>query len=196
MDKGNRILIDVSSNKKPIDPMIYSNFIEHLGDRIHNGLWSYEEVSVPMCGVPRLDKVRKDVLEAVRDLRVPVLRAFGGCYSDVYHWKDAIGPRENRKTIKNKYWGTGVRRFLPQAGPKIENQFGTDEFLIFCEQIGAEPYHNVNYGTGTPKEAAEWVEYCNGLESTEFGALRSKYGRKQPYNVKYWLIANEIFAFC
>ena len=157
--------------------MIYSNFIEHLGECILNGIWTYDPVNVPLVkNNPRLISVREDVLFASKELKPTVLRAFGGCYSDVYHWKDAIGPREKRKIIKNMYWNTGIRKVIRGLGPKIENQFGTDEFLAFCEEIGAEPYLNVNYGTGTPEEAADWVEYCNGSESTEYGALRVKHG--------------------
>ncbi|MCK4282085.1 MAG: hypothetical protein KAX10_08220, partial [Candidatus Lokiarchaeota archaeon] len=195
MINGNRISINVDSHKKHIDPMIYSNFIEHLGECIHNGLWTYDPVNVPLVeGNPFLVGVRKDILESVKDLKVSVLRAFGGCYSDVYHWKDAIGPRESRKIVKNKQWARFPISLYKGLGPKIENQFGTDEFCHFCEAIGAEPYLNINYSTGTPEEAAQWVEYCNGSINTEYGALRAKNGREKPYNVKFWGIANEIWG--
>ncbi|MFW9899080.1 MAG: alpha-L-arabinofuranosidase C-terminal domain-containing protein [Candidatus Thorarchaeota archaeon] len=195
MTNQNKISIDVGSPKKPIDPMIYSNFIEHLGECIHNGLWAYDPVNVPLVNEnPFLIGVREDILQALKDLKPSVLRAFGGCYSDVYHWKDAIGPRNSRKYVKNLFWG--VQKGAPEGiGPDIENQFGTDEFLTLCEEIGAKPYLNVNYGTGTPEEAADWVEYCNGSGDTEYGALRAKNGRKKPYNVEIWGIANEIYAF-
>ncbi|MHA1293075.1 MAG: alpha-L-arabinofuranosidase C-terminal domain-containing protein, partial [Promethearchaeota archaeon] len=113
----------------------------------------------------------------------------------VYHWKDAIGPRESRKKRRNAYWGKGIRRLIRGLGPKILNQFGTDEFLAFCEEIGAKPYLNVNYGTGTPEEAADWVEYCNGYLETKWGKQRAKNGRENPYNVEFWGIANEIFGW-
>ena len=192
----NKIEIDINSNKKSINPMIYSNFIEHLGDCIHNGLWAYDPVNVPFVEDPILEKVRQDILQASKGLKISILRAFGGCYSDVYHWKDAIGTRDSRKTVKNKQWARLLFKYIPgNLGPKIENQFGTDEFLHFCERIGAKAYLNVNYSTGTPEEAADWVEYCNGSSSTEFGKLRTKNGREKPYNVKYWGIANEIWGF-
>ena len=199
--KDNKIVINVDSKKKPINPMIYSNFIEHIGDCIHNGLWAYDPVSVPLVNdIPSLvgirgDGMRKDVLHAVRGLKLPVLRAFGGCYSDVYHWKDAIGPRNSRKKIKNLFWGIVEGLEIDGIGPDLENQFGTDEFLTFCEEIGSKPYLNVNYGTGTPEEAADWVEYCNGSMETEYGAQRAKNGRNEPYNVNIWGIANEIYGF-
>jgi len=181
--------------------MIYSNFIEHIGECIHNGLWAYDPVNVPLVDdIPQLvglrgDGMRKDVLQAVRDIKLPVLRAFGGCYSEVYHWKDAIGPKNSRKKIKNLHWGIIDGLNIDGIGPDIENQFGTDEFLTFCEEIGTEPYLNVNYSTGTPEEAADWVEYCNGSMDTQYGALRAKNGREKPYNVKIWGIANEIYGF-
>lgn len=191
----NKVSINVDSPQKSIDPMIYSNFIEHLGECIHNGLWTYDPVNVPLIkGNPFLVGVRKDILESVKDLKVSVLRAFGGCYSDVYHWKDAIGPRESRKIVKNKQWARFPISIFKGLGPKIENQFGTDEFCHFCEAIGAEPYLNINYSTGTPEEAAQWVEYCNGSVNTEYGALRAKNGREKPYNIKFWGIANEIWG--
>ncbi|TXT66213.1 MAG: putative Intracellular exo-alpha-L-arabinofuranosidase [Promethearchaeota archaeon] len=191
----NAITINVNSKSKPIDPRIYGNFIEHIGDCIHNGLWTYDPVNVPLVDEnPFLSRVRKDVLKAVKDLKPTILRAFGGCYSDVYHWKDAIGPRDKRKIVKNLHWGAGDFETIEGLGPLIKNQFGTDEFLTFCEEIGAEPYLNVNYGSGTPQEAAEWVEYCNGSTDYEYGALRAEYGRSDPYEVKIWGVANEIYA--
>ena len=195
MSIKNKIMVNIDSDKKYINPMIYSNFIEHIGECIHNGIWAYDPVKVPLFkGNPRLIGVREDLLKAVRDMKVTVLRWPGGCYSDVYHWKDAIGPRSSRKVVKNIHWSQLEKRF-PGISPIIQNQFGTDEFLTFCEKINAEPYININYGTGTPEEAAEWVEYCNGSIRTQFGDLRAKNGRKEPYNVKIWGIANEIYGF-
>ncbi|TFF90411.1 MAG: hypothetical protein EU548_03140 [Promethearchaeota archaeon] len=201
MISKNKIIVSVESKKKPINPMIYSNFIEHIGDCIHNGIWAYDPVNMPLIeNIPLLigeqgDGVRKDVLKAVKDLKPTVLRAFGGCYSDVYHWKDAIGPKSSRKKVKNKHWSVIEGQNIEGIGPEIKNQFGTDEFLTFCEEIGAEPYLNVNYGTGTLEEAADWVEYCNGSIDTKYGSLRAQNGRNKPYNVKFWGIANEIYGF-
>lgn len=175
--------------------MIYGNLIEHIGECIHNGIWIHDPINVPLVqDNPLLVGARKDLLQAVKELKPTVLRAFGGCYSDVYRWKDAIGPRNARKKVENLHWGAGDFASTEGLGPDIDNQFGTDEFLTFCEVIGAKPYLNVNYGSGTPEEAADWVEYCNGSIATEYGALRAKYGRKKPYGVKIWGIANEIYA--
>lgn len=191
----NSVVINAHSQKQNINSLIYGNFIEHIGECIHNGIWAYDSVNVPLVNDnSKLTRIRKDVFDAVKALNLPILRAFGGCYSDVYHWKDAIGPLDKRKTVKNLHWGAGDFESIEGLGPIIENQFGTDEFLTFCEEIGAEPYLNVNYGSGTPEEAAKWVEYCNGSYKSKFGALRAKYGRTNPYNVKIWEIANEIYA--
>ena len=192
----NQIEINVDGSKKPIDQNIYSNFIEHIGYCIHNGIWTYDDtITDPLIiDNPYFIGIRESLLKAAKELKISVLRAFGGCYSDVYHWKDAIGPRESRKKVKNLQWSRFPYNFFLHAGPDIGNQFGTDEFCHFCEAINAEPYLNVNYSTGTPKEAAQWVEYCNGSVEKEYGALRAKYGREKPYNVKYWGIANEIWG--
>ncbi|MFX1446262.1 MAG: alpha-L-arabinofuranosidase C-terminal domain-containing protein [Promethearchaeota archaeon] len=201
MENDNKIIINVDSKTKPIDPRIYSGFIEHLGECIHNGIWAYDPVNVPLVNeVPSLvgirgDGVRKDVLKAFKDLKPSVLRAFGGCYSDVYHWKDGIGPKNLRKKVINEFWKKREHLLVKGVGPDIDNQFATDEFITFCEIIGAEPYLNVNYGSGTSEEAADWVEYCNGSIDTEYGSLRVKHGRIKPYNVKLWGIANEIYGF-
>ena len=197
---NNKIVINVDSETKPIDLKIYSGFIEHLGNCIYNGIWTYDPVNIPLVNIPSLlginrDGVRKDVFMAFKSIKPTVLRAFGGCYSDVYHWKDAIGPRESRKRVQNEFWGKREKLLIKGVGPDVHNQFGTEEFLAFCEEIGAEPYLNVNYGTGTPGEAADWVEYCNGSIDTKYGFLRAKNGRKKPYNVKLWGIANEIYGF-
>ncbi len=196
-ENTNMIVVDLNSPKRPINSMIYSNFIEQLGDCIHNGVWidNPVDINVPLNkDDPFLFGIREDVLKAVKEMKVSVLRAFGGCYSDVYHWKDAIGPKAQRKIVKNKQWARFPMNLIKGLGPKINNQFGTDEFCHFCEAIGAEPYLNVNYSSGSPEEAASWVEYCNGSLNTEYGALRAKNGREKPYDVKFWGIANEIWG--
>ncbi|MHA1265756.1 MAG: alpha-L-arabinofuranosidase C-terminal domain-containing protein [Candidatus Helarchaeota archaeon] len=191
-----KVVIDTASPKIEISNGIYGNFIEHIGKCIYNGIWTYDPVNVPLVqDNPLLTGIRQDLLHAVRQLQIPILRFPGGCYSDVYHWKNAIGLKLSRKKVKNKAWNRHFLKFFRGLGPTIENQFGTDEFIAFCQAIEAAPYLNVNYGIGTPEEAAEWVEYCNGGKDTEFGALRTSYGHAEPYNVKLWGIANEIYGF-
>ncbi len=207
------ISLDINSKRKKISPFIYGNFIEHVGECIHNGIWSYDAVNVPLASNPVLDKVRKDLLQATKKLKPSVLRWPGGCYSDVYHWKDGIGPRSTRRVVENRFWGNwganlfqGLkkisrnwfspeesRQFCSRIGHDVGNEFGTTEFLTFCEEIKSMPLININYGSGTPEEAAEWVEYCNCHPSTRYGALRTMHGRKEPFNVPVWGIANEIY---
>ena len=190
-----------------IDRNIFGHFIEEIGEAIHDGLWTTSEryKSLPHCDDAFLSGVRTDVLQAMiplfqQDDKEPgtVLRWPGGNYAETYHWQDGVGKPEDRSGHPNKFWG----KFIPYGffrnkygvpGPYVHNQFGTDEFNILCRKINARPYINVNYGTGTPEEAADWVEYCNGSPDTKFGALRAKV-HPEPYNVKYWGIANEIWG--
>jgi len=181
-----------------VSELLLGQFIEHLGMCIENGIWYYKNKDAPMLEPP-LDRVRKELFEKIRDLGPTIIRYPGGCFSDTYHWKDGIGPREKRPIRKNKAWG-GIKSIFGlleyyNIGPKERNHFGTDEFLVLCEKLGVKKYINVNFGSGTPQEAAEWVEYTNGSENTKYGKLRSDYGHKNPYNVEYWGIGNEIFGW-
>ncbi|MGQ9478799.1 MAG: alpha-N-arabinofuranosidase [Thermoproteota archaeon] len=172
------VKIRVSSVKTgEVDPKIYGHFIEHLGRCIYGGVWVGENSQIP-----NLRGFRLDVLEAVKAIAPPVIRWPGGCFADGYHWKDGIGPRDKRLKRTNPAWG-GIET----------NQFGTDEFIDFCREVGAEPFIVVNVGSGTPQEAAEWVEYCNGNANTTYGRLRSENGHS-PYNVKYWGLGNELYG--
>ena len=162
-----------------IDPRIYGHFIEHLGKCIYGGIWDTEK-----------NNFNEEVIKCVRDLQPPVIRWPGGCFSDNYHWIDGIGPVEERPLRENMPWSLLGAEF----GPKESNRFGTDEFIMFCRRVGAEPYISLNVGSGTPQEAANWVEYCNGDESSEFGSLRAKYGNPNPYKVKYWGVGNELYG--
>ena len=193
--------------------MLFGSFIEHIGECIHNGIWTYDRSKLPLTDHPDLDRVRRDLLQAISGLRPALLRWPGGCYADVYHWKDAVGPRETRKSVRNKFWenwgtqlfkgisSTSLRHiddgqteaFPKRVGHDVHNQFGTGEFLALCEEIDALPYITVNYGSGTPQEAADWVEYCNGPSHSNYGALRAIHGRKVPFNVPIWGIGNEIY---
>jgi alpha-N-arabinofuranosidase len=188
-----------------IDARIYGHFIEELGECIHDGLWTYSERlrRLPHLQEPLLDGVRQDVFDAVRALlHVPagvpsVLRWPGGCFADTYHWKDGIGPRMRRPLRRNGHWDAfPIRLFRSEhgvPGPRYNNHFGTDEFLGLCERIAVEPYITVNYGTGTPEEAADWVEYVNGHADTHWGGKRAAV-HPQPYNVRTWGIGNEVWA--
>ena len=158
-----------------IRPEIYGHFAEHLGRCIYEGIWGGGDAKIP-----NQNGIRLDVLTALKHLRVPVIRWPGGCFADDYHWRDGIGPENARPQTVNLWW--------KQVEPNI---FGTDEFLHFCEEIGAAPYICANVGTGSPREARDWVEYCNFQGDSSLAVMRGRNGRKRPYNVKQWGIGNE-----
>ena len=161
--------------KARIHPNIYGHFTEHLGRCIYDGLWVG-----PQSRIPQQQGVRLDVLAALKQLRVPVVRWPGGCFADDYHWRDGIGPAQERPATVNLWW--------QQTEP---NEFGTDEFTRFCRAAGCEPYICCNVGSGSPREARDWLEYCNfGGEST-LSRLRGAHGSPDPYQVKYWGVGNE-----
>lgn len=159
-----------------INKEIYGHFSEHLGTCIYEGIFVGED-----SDIPNIDGFRTDVVEAFRELKVPVLRWPGGCFADTYHWKDGIGPKEDRPSIVNVFWG----------GVTEDNSFGTHEFLNFCELVGIEPYLSINVGSGTIQEAVEWVEYVTSDNKSPMTELRKKNGRDKPWDVKFWGIGNE-----
>lgn len=155
---------------------IYGQFAEHLGTCIYGGLWVG-----PNSSIPNQDGYRSDVLKALKDLKVPVLRWPGGCFADEYHWMDGIGPRENRPKMVNNNWGGTVE----------DNSFGTHEFFNLCELIGCEPYLSGNVGSGTVEELAKWVEYITSDGDSPMANLRRKNGREKSWNLKYLGVGNE-----
>lgn len=174
----NRVVLNLSNAKDTINKNIYGHFSEHLGHDIYGGFY----VGEGNKKIPNRNGVRLDVIEALKKLKVPVLRWPGGCFADHYHWKDAIGPKSQRKPIENMMWGN-VRE---------DNSFGTNEFLNMCEWLGADAYLAVNMGGGTVEEAVDWAKYVNHPNGTSYLTdLRQKYGRAKPWNVKYWGIGNE-----
>jgi alpha-N-arabinofuranosidase len=170
-----RIKIDTDRKIGAIDPKLYGNFLEHLGRCIEGGV--FDEGSPLSDG----QGFRKDVLTAVKDLHVPILRWPGGNFSSNYHWLDGIGPRDSRPRRLEMAWGTVE-----------DNRFGTHDFLDYTERIGAEPYICANLGTGTWDEAQQWVEYVNSSADTATTRLRKKNGRDQPWKVTYWGLGNEM----
>ncbi|TBL70393.1 alpha-L-arabinofuranosidase C-terminal domain-containing protein [Paenibacillus thalictri] len=160
-----------------VNPYIYGQYFEHLGNCIYPSVWDDQS--------PQADDIgnRLDVIQAVKELGVPVVRWPGGCYVDLYDWRDGVGPRETRPTRVNWHWG-GLE----------SNKFGTDEFLQWCEKAGTEPYVNVNLGTGTLVESLRWIDYCNGAGETADAQWRQANGRAEPYNVKLWGIGNETWG--
>lgn len=171
------ISVNLARPVSRISPMMYGQFIEYLGRCINGGI--YDENSA----LSDENGFRTDVFQKVNALHVPLLRFPGGTVVKTYHWQDGIGPKVDRPKRKNLIWG-GV----------IDNHFGTAEFVDYCRKIGAEPFLVANMATGTPEEASNWVEYCNGDGDTYWANLRRKHGYEKPFNVKYWGIGNEEYA--
>jgi alpha-N-arabinofuranosidase len=159
-----------------INRNIYGQFSEHLGRCIYEGIWVGEN-----SPIPNTRGIRNDVVAALKQLNIPVLRWPGGCFADEYHWRDGIGPREKRPSMINTHWGGVVEN----------NHFGTHEFLDLCEQIGAQPYICGNVGSGTVQEMMEWVEYMTSDADSPMANLRRQNGRQQPWKVKYFGVGNE-----
>jgi len=170
-----RIKIDVDRAIGTVDPLLFGSFTEHLGRMIYGGI--YDEGS----RLSDKDGYRKDVLQAVKDLGVTILRWPGGNFASNYNWYDGIGPKNLRPARLDLAWAD------------VEsNRFGTDEFLKYTELAGAEPYICVNLGLGTIDDARFWVEYTNSTKQTKWANERRKNGHDAPYNVKYWALGNEI----
>ena len=150
-----------------------------MGRCIYGGLYAGEN-----SGIPNVNGIRTDVVEALRKIAVPVLRWPGGCFADTYHWRDGVGPKENRRKIVNTTRGGSVE----------DNSFGTHEFLDFCRQIGCEPYVCGNVGSGTVREMSEWIEYMNFGGVSPMADLRRANGREKPWGVKYFGVGNEAWG--
>jgi alpha-L-arabinofuranosidase len=172
----NYLIVDATKPQSLISKNIYGQFSEHLGHCIYQGIWVGEKSSIP-----NTKGIRNDVIKALKEMQVPVLRWPGGCFADEYHWKNGIGPRETRPKMINTNWG----------GVTEDNSFGTHEFLDFCQLIGTEPYISMNIGSGTVEEASEWIEYLNSDNESPMTQLRKKNGREKPWNVKFVGIGNE-----
>ena len=175
----NKIVIRADQPGAKIDKAIYGHFAEHLGHCIYGGIYVGEK-----SDIPNIKGFRTDVVEALKALKVPLVRWPGGCFADTYHWKDGIGPKSERASIVNVHWG----------GVTEDNSFGTHEFLDFCELIGADPYICLNVGSGTVREAAEWIEYVTSSSESPMTKLRKQNGREKPWNVKYWSAGNETWG--
>ena len=172
----NRITVNPDRSIGTISRNIYGHFSEHLGRCIYNGIFVGKD-----SPIPNVNGMRTDVVEALRAIRIPVLRWPGGCFADEYHWQDGIGPQEGRKRMVNTNWGYVVE----------DNSFGTHEFMELCAQLGCAPYINANVGSGTVREMAEWVEYLNSEGDSSVVRQRWANGRKDPWGVKYWGVGNE-----
>jgi len=168
--------INPHEKKGKINKEIYGHFSEHLGRCIYEGLYVGEDSEIA-----NVNGMRKDVVEALKAMKIPVLRWPGGCFADEYHWKDGIGPKENRKRMVNTHWGGVVE----------DNSFGTHEFFELCRQLECEPYINGNVGSGTVQEMNEWIEYMTFDGVSPMADLRAKNGQEKPWKVKYFGVGNE-----
>jgi alpha-N-arabinofuranosidase len=172
----NRVIVNADLGARQISKHIYGHFSEHLGRCIYGGFWVGRESSIP-----NTRGIRNDVVEALRQVNIPVLRWPGGCFADEYHWRDGIGPYENRPCMVNTHWG----------GVTENNHFGTHEFMDLCEQLGCEPYICGNVGSGTVREMQQWVEYLTFDGQSPMTDLRRANGRQDPWIVRFWGVGNE-----
>ena len=171
-----KIIINTDIKKGKINKNIYGNFAEHLGRCIYGGFWVGKESEIP-----NINGIRKDVVEALKVLKLPVLRWPGGCFADEYHWKDGIGDSESRPNMVNVHWG----------GVTENNHFGTHEFFELCELLGSEPYICGNVGSGTVQEMREWIEYMTFDGESPMSNLRAENGNKNPWKLTYFGVGNE-----
>ena len=170
------LIINAHNLKSRINKEIYGHFSEHLGRCIYNGIYVGED-----SPIPNIKGMRTDVVEALKQIRIPVLRWPGGCFADDYHWMDGIGEKSKRKKMINNHWG----------GVTEDNSFGTHEFMDLCEILGCEPYIAGNLGSGTVKEMSDWIEYMTSDNVSPMADLRRSNGREKPWKLKYFGIGNE-----
>ena len=171
-----QLTVSAKHSKGTIRRHLFGHFSEHLGRCIYDGLYVGENSKIR-----NVNGMRADAVEALRAVKIPVLRWPGGCFADEYHWRDGVGPKENRKRMVNTNWGGVVE----------DNSFGTHEFMEFCRQVGCEPYINGNVGSGTVQEMSEWVEYMTFDGESPMANLRRENGQDKPWKLKYICVGNE-----
>jgi len=171
-----QMTVNTSQANITISKNIYGHFSEHLGRCIYDGFWVDSSMNIP-----KKDRIRLDIVEALKKINLPLLRWPGGCFADEYHWSDGIGPRYSRPKRVNTTWGMVTD----------DNSFGTEEFLELTGLIGCEPYIAGNVGTGSPQEMANWIEYLNYNGESTLARKRKDNGHEQPYKVSFWGVGNE-----
>ncbi len=170
-----KLFLDTNRTVGEISPLIFGGFAEHMGRCVYEGIYDPDSPHADQDGL------RADVLAALKELAYTVIRYPGGNFLSGYNWLDGVGPKDKRPRRRDLAWFS------------IEtNQFGTDEFMGFCKKIGAQPMLGVNLGTGTIESAASLVEYCNAPAGTYYADLRASHGYRDPHNVKYWCLGNEM----
>lgn len=171
-----KYLINPNQKISKISKDIYGHFSEHLGRCIYDGMYVGEN-----SDIPNVNGMRCDVVNALKEMGIPVLRWPGGCFADEYHWKDGIGEKSKRKKMINTHWGGVIE----------DNSFGTHEFFELCRQLGCDAYINGNVGSGTVEEMNEWVEYMTFDGVSPMAELRAENGHKEPWKIKYFGVGNE-----
>src|SRR6266700_2266520 len=172
---GGRVVIDSSRRLAQLPRNIFGSFIEHLGRAVYGGIYE------PGSKFADSNGYRKDVLEEIRHLGVPIIRYPGGNFVSGYNWLDGVGPKQDRPRVLDRAWNS-----------LNSNQFGTNEFLAWCKAVGTEPLMGLNLGTGTSEQAADLVEYCNVSNGTRWSDLRRKHGFPEPYKIQRWCLGNEM----
>lgn len=171
-----QVLVRTDYEIGEVRPAFHGHFAEHLGSCIYGGLWVG-----PKSRIPNVNGYRKQAVDYLKELGIPVLRWPGGCFADDYHWRDGIGPVEQRPKRVNIHWGGYVE----------DNSFGTHEFVALCRLLGAEPYFAGNVGSGTPEELRNWVEYCNMPSGSTLAEERARNGSPEPFRIRLWGVGNE-----
>lgn len=172
----NTMVINADQPQNEISRHIYGQFSEHLGTGVYGGLWVGED-----SDIPNTDGFRNDVVQALKELQIPNLRWPGGCFADEYHWRDGIGPRDERPVRINTHWGMVEEK----------NEVGIHEFMRLTELLDTEPYISANVGSGTPREMANWIEYMTYDGNSTLANLRRENGQDEAWEVKFWGIGNE-----
>ena len=170
-----RAVLSRARSRADMDRRLFGAFLEHLGRAIYTGVY---EPGSPLADA---NGFRRDVLAAIKDLSVPIMRYPGGNFVSGYNWLDGVGPKGQRPTVLERAWNS-----------LESNQFGTNEFIEWCRLVGTEPLLAVNLGTGTPEMAVALVEYCNVAKGTRWSDLRRAHGHEQPHGVRYWCLGNEM----
>jgi alpha-N-arabinofuranosidase len=171
-----RVMILADDEIGLVRPEFHGQFAEHLGSCVYGGLWVGKN-----SAIPNVNGYRKQAIDYLKELGIPVLRWPGGCFADDYHWRDGIGAPEQRPKRVNIHWGGYVE----------DNSFGTHEFIGLCRLIGAEPYLAGNVGSGSPEELRNWIEYCNMPTGSTLAEERARNGSPEPFKVRLWGVGNE-----
>ena len=170
-----QVYVDTRRTVAPLDRNVFGSFLEHLGRAIYEGIYD------PSSKFADSNGFRKDVMDEIRTMGVPIIRYPGGNFVSGYNWLDGVGSKKDRPRVLDKAWNT-----------MNSNQFGTNEFMAWCKAVGTDPLMGLNLGTGTPEDAAALVEYCNVDKGTKWSDLRRQHGYAEPYSVKRWCLGNEM----